>query len=655
MGKTPHSAEEPGTAAGTSADGARARQLNIGPRLTLCFVLIIAAMLAGNGVLLWQFQRARVAADRMSQADQELILVLQAHTSLMSFYEKVDALAQSRDTAGLVGETERLHAALLEDSRRRREAFGRLDPDAGANSTAASTLEVIQGALPEQLERITALARVKDWDGVRLRLARQVRPLESRVAALAESMDREVGEQRARAAEDIRQRRRRVFLSVPITAMLTLAFAGLLGLAITRSITGPLGRLVEASKALGRGEFQHRVPIDGTDELARLGQAFNDTAGMLRDLYAEVATREAYLAEAQRLSQTGSFGWNLATGELVWSDETFRIFGYSPAVRPTIELVVQRTHPDDVEPVRRLIERVTAGGTDWDIEHRLRMPDGAVKHVRAVAHAMRDSSGELRFVGAVTDLTARKQDEEALRQAHATLAHVTRVTSLGEMTVSIAHEVNQPLAAAITDSNTCLRWLAREPPQIEEARAAAARSLKAATRAADIIKRIRVLFKRGTPHRGRVDVNEAVREMMMLMRNEAERASVSIRAELPPDLPRASADRVQLQQVLMNLMSNGIEAMKGINGPGALTLRAQRTEDGYMQVSVSDTGVGLGPDDANRIFQPFFTTKAEGTGMGLAISRSIVESYGGRLWAAANAERGATFHFTLPLESEASA
>lgn len=305
------------------------RRLNIGPRLTLCFGLIIAAMLAGNGVLLWQFQRARAGADRLSHVDHGLIVVLQAHTSLMSFYERLDALAHSQDTSGLLHEAELLQAALLENSRRTSEAFGRLQPDAGVGRRVLPTLGAIQGALPEQLERITALANAKDWDAVRQRLARQVRPLESRIAELADSMDREVSEERARASEIIRQAQRRILLIASTTAVLTLAFAALLGLGITRSITRPLGSLVEASGALGRGEFQHRVSIAGTDELARLGQVFNSAAGTLRSLYEAVSTREAYLAEAQRLSQTGSFGWNLATGELAWSEETFRIFEYS--------------------------------------------------------------------------------------------------------------------------------------------------------------------------------------------------------------------------------------------------------------------------------------------------------------------------------------
>jgi signal transduction histidine kinase len=402
---------------------------------------------------------------------------------------------------------------------------------------------------------------------------------------------------------------------------------------------------------LARGEFQHQVSVVGNDELARLGRAFNDAAGKLRDLYDALHSREAYLAEAQRLSHTGSFGWNASTGKVSWSDETFRIFELDPATLiPSVESVLRRLHPGDVDRVQQEFARAARDGIGLDFEHRLLMSDGSVKYVRAVAHPVKNSSGQLEFVGAVMDVTASKQAEEALRQAQAALAHVTRVTTLGEMAATIAHEVNQPLAAAITNSNTCLRWLARDPADVEEAREAASRTVKDTTRAADIIKRIRLLFKKGAPEWEPVDVNEVIREMIVLLNNDADRHSVSIRADLAADIPKVVADRVQLQQVLMNLMLNGIEAVGKTNTAGELSVRSQRAEGAQLLISVSDTGVGLAPQQADRIFDAFFTTKPDGIGMGLPISRSIIESHGGRLWAAANSGRGATFHFTLPGE-----
>ena len=303
--------------------------------------------------------------------------------------------------------------------------------------------------------------------------------------------------------------------------------------------------------------------------------------------------------------------------------------------------------------VKQTIERASQDGKDFDYEYRLVMPDSSVKYVHVVAHALSDESGNIEFVGAVMDVTERKQAEEALRQAQAELAHVNRVTTMGELTASLAHEVNQPIGAAVTDANTCLRWLTRDHPDVEEARAAAARAVKDGTRAAEIISRIRLLFKKSAPERELVDVNEVIPEMIVLLYGEAARYNISVRAELAADLPQVIGDRVQLQQVMMNLIVNSIDAMKDVDGTRELAIRSQRTENEQVLVSVSDTGVGLPQQHASQIFNAFFTTKSHGTGMGLRISRSIVESHGGRLWAADNSPRGASFCFTLPSKVEA--
>jgi PAS domain S-box-containing protein len=250
------------------------------------------------------------------------------------------------------------------------------------------------------------------------------------------------------------------------------------------------------------------------------------------------------------------------------------------------------------------------------------------------------------------DLTEQIMAAEALRQAQADLAHVSRVTTMGELTASLAHEVNQPIAAAVTDANTCLRWLTRDQPDLNEARAAASRVVKDGTRAAEIITRIRLLFKKGPLEREPVDANEVIREMIVLLHSEATRYSISVRTELAADLPRVIGDRVQLQQVMMNLIMNSIDAMKDVDGTRELAIKLQQADNQKIMVSVTDSGVGLPPQQADQIFNAFFTTKLHGTGMGLRISRSIVESHGGRLWADDNPPRGASFHFTLPTEAE---
>jgi C4-dicarboxylate-specific signal transduction histidine kinase len=256
------------------------------------------------------------------------------------------------------------------------------------------------------------------------------------------------------------------------------------------------------------------------------------------------------------------------------------------------------------------------------------------------------------LAGIAIERKLAREERERLRQAHAELAHINRVTTMGELTASLAHEVNQPIAAAVTDANTCLRWLTRDRPDMDEARQAASRIVKDATRAGEIISRIRLVFKKGAAQRELVDVNEIIREMIALLHGEATRSSVSVRTELA-DLPQVMADRVQLQQVLMNLMINSIDAMNDVDGTRELIIRSQQAEDGQLMVSVSDTGVGLPTQQADQIFNAFFTTKPQGTGMGLRISRSIVESHGGRLWATDNSPRGASFHLTLPAKVEA--
>jgi len=666
----------------------------------------------------------------------------------------------------------------------------------------------------------------------------------------------------------------------------------------------------------------------------------------------ELRRSEAYLAEAQRLSRTGSFGWRPSAGEIIWSEETFRIFQYDRTTLPTVELLLQRVHPEDVALVKDTIERASQDGKNFEHECRLLMPDGSVKHVHVVARAFSDEAGSVEFVGAVMDITDRKRAEEALlrsetylaegqklshtgswacniasremihsseehrrlfglvpdtsgipafdefyqrihpedreqtiddlerairagsnveahfrvvrpegttkymygvghpvikpsgdasefvgtvmdvterkraealrdgesrilemiardapleetleklvrvveaqfagllcsvllldedgqhirhgaapslpepytkaidglcigpkagscgtamyrretvvvtdilqdplwesyremaepfglracwstpilahsgnplgtfamyyrqprspsppetlalelathlagiaierklareererlRQAQADIARISRVNTMGELTASLAHEVNQPIAAAVTDANTCLRWLTRDQPDVEEAREAATRVVKDSTRAAEIISRTRLLFKKGAPLWELVDVNEIIRDIVALMRSEVTQHSISVRTELAEDVPQITGDHVQLQQVLMNLILNSIDAMKDVDGTRELIICSQRGEDGQLMVSVRDTGVGLPPQQADQIFNAFFTTKAHGTGMGLRISRSIVESHGGRLWAGDNSQRGASFYITLPAHLEA--
>ena len=418
-------------------------------------------------------------------------------------------------------------------------------------------------------------------------------------------------------------------------------------------VSGSLGeeKAIEALK-IGATDYVLKTRLSGL--VPSVQRALREARERAERKKAEEALRrsEMYLAEAERLSQTGSFAWNASTGELYWSDGAYRIFECEPTIKPNIQLVIDRTHPDDRMSLQQLLDRARKGGSEFIAEHRLSMADGSVKYIQAVAHRLTGEDPEsLIFVGAVTDTTERNSAErqrERLRQLEADLAHMNRVSMMGELAASLAHEIKQPITAAVMDANTSMIWLSRDPPDLAEARGAASRMVAGVTRAAGIIDRVRSLYGRGAPEREVVDLNEILREMKVLLRDMADRRSISIRGEFDPGLPRTTADRIQLQQVLMNLMLNGIEAMRETGGD--LTIASKRIEQGQLLISVSDSGVGLSVDQAERIFDAFFTTKPQGTGMGLSISRRIVESHGGRLWASPNAGRGAIFQFTLPGE-----
>ncbi|GKQ55375.1 hypothetical protein BRSPCE3_62300 [Bradyrhizobium sp. Ce-3] len=362
---------------------------------------------------------------------------------------------------------------------------------------------------------------------------------------------------------------------------------------------------------------------------------------------------EMYLTEAQRLSHTGSFGWHVASGEIIWSEETFRIFAFDRVPSLKHDTVLQRIHPDDRGRVQRTIDRASLDGKDFEHGYRLLMPDGTIKYVHARAHAVTSLAGDIEFIGAVTDVTARKRAEAELHEAQTNLAHVTRVTALGELAASIAHEVNQPLAAVVANAAACLRWLNRAAPDLNEARGAVRSIISDGNRAGEIIQRVRALANKTTDQRAPLDINEAINEVISLVQHQLQSHHVSLQLDLAPALPPVVADRIQLQQVILNLIVNGIEAMQPVaDRPRELVIRTRHDEAGQIVVTVADCGVGVATENAERLFDAFYTTKASGMGMGLSICRSIVEAHRGRLSVAANTGHGATFQFTLPLGQE---
>ncbi len=379
-----------------------------------------------------------------------------------------------------------------------------------------------------------------------------------------------------------------------------------------------------------------------------LEQRVAERTGQLTAVNEDLRRSQAHLAEAERLSHTGSFGWQISTGEIQWSEETFRIFQYDRATTPTVERVLQRVHPEDAARVKQTIERASQNAQDFVHAYRLLMPDGSVKHVHVVAHAMSDGSGGIEYVGAVMDITAAKRAEEAMRRAQEDLAHVSRVTTMGEMAASIAHEVDQPLSGVIINANACLRFLAGESPNLDEVRDGLQAIARDGRRASEVTARVRNLARRTPNEKQPLDINAVVGEVVALAEGEARRIRARVRTELAEDLPRVLGDPVLLQQVVLNLLLNGLDAMSDVDDrPRELIIRTEAEAAGRVRVVVRDSGRGIDPEHADRMFDAFHSTKRGGLGMGLSISRTIVEQHGGRLWAAPNAGRGTTFYFTV--------
>jgi hypothetical protein len=372
---------------------------------------------------------------------------------------------------------------------------------------------------------------------------------------------------------------------------------------------------------------------------------------------AEQALREseACLAEGQRLTHTGSFAWSPATRQSIyWSEEMFRIFGLNPQEGvPSEETFWQRIHPEDLERTRELLLKAAHGNMEYEHEHRIVLPDGSVKHIHAIGHPVLDEKGQVaKYVGTAVDVTERKrseQERERLRQLEAELAHIDRVSMMGELAASIAHEVNQPLSGVVVNANACLRWMAGDSPNLDEAREAVRRIIRDGKRAGDVIARIRALATKTATAKERLNMNEAIQEAMALAQDELRKKRVAVRTEFADDLSPVLADRVQLQQVVLNLVMNGIEAMSSVEErPRELMVRTQNDDAGQVRVTVRDSGRGLDAQSLERIFEAFYTTKQGGMGMGLAISRSIIQNHGGKLWAVANHGPGISVQFTIP-------
>jgi PAS domain S-box-containing protein len=414
--------------------------------------------------------------------------------------------------------------------------------------------------------------------------------------------------------------------------------------------------LSAAGKVLGAFAIYYPEPRAPTSEDQSLIDRFARIASIAIERVqkdASLKQSEALLAETQRLTLTGGFLWNVSTGERTWSREVYRIYGLDPSTPATIELSISRVHPEDAAAFREMRERQLKHVTDYVHDYRIVMPDGAIKFIHSVGHVTTDPDGDLVYSVALQDVTERHRSEEVLAKVRAELAHVARASSLGALTASIAHEVNQPLSGIITNASTCLRMLALSPPNVDGALETARRTIRDANRASDVITRLRALFAKKETVIEALDLNEAARDVIALTLSDLQRRRMVLRQELAGDLPLVEGDRVQLQQVILNLLLNSADAMSEVNDRARqLLIRTERDATGGVRLSVKDAGVGLGPLGTEKLFEPFYTTKSGGMGIGLAVSRTIIESHQGRLWGVANDGPGATFSFFIPIASE---
>jgi PAS domain S-box-containing protein len=410
-------------------------------------------------------------------------------------------------------------------------------------------------------------------------------------------------------------------------------------------------------------DIEYRIvhPSGSIKHIHALGQPANGASefiGTVMDITErkkaeqELRRSEAYLAESERLSHTGSWGWNVKTGELFWSKEHFRILGLDPKTskRPSVPEALETIHLDDRPYAQQALEKARQDRRDFELDCRIVRPDGTIRYIHSRATPVFDKSGEIiEYAGTIIDNTERKQAQEALQKAQTELAHMARVTTMGELAASIAHEVNQPLSAVVSDAGACLNWLQRSEPSIVEASAAATRVMDEGIRASEVISRIRSLMKRSPPQMAIVEINEVINDVLSLTRYEILTHDIALGTDLADRLLPVRGDSVQLKQVLANLVVNAIEAMRESTGrPRDLLITSRNAGPDRILVSVCDSGVGIDPRMADELFKPFVTRKTQGMGMGLAISRSIIEAHGGRLWATANEDAGATFQFCLP-------
>lgn len=629
--------------------------LSIRSRLIACFVLIVLLMIAADAVAAWQYRHIEILAQRVRETDQLFDAVVRIHLGVYAFRDRMTALSARHDIRQLSGEAAEIQRTFLEQLNRT-EQMAKATPDLEQDAHISFALESLRATLLSQLDTAVQLATAGEWNAVQLRAQIEIPALIEFSSSLVERVDQQAQEKRNEASKEAQKARQRLFIIVPVAALLTLLAAAALGWYLTQTVTEPLSALTACAGALAQGDFQHRVQPRGDNELIVLGTAFNYAAQQLQRLYEDLRRSERELRGV--INSVPAHVWSAsADGSVDFVNERLLGFVGLPAEKILGWNWESIVHPDDRERFVNDWRAAVKEGKAIESEVRLRRADRQYCWFLVRSVPLRDEAGNVvKWHGSgieIEDLKRAEEERERLRLLQSELAHIHRVTTMGEFAASIAHEIRQPISAASLNANTCLRWLEREQPDIEKACEAVTRIIQNVAGASEIMNRIRILFKKGEQQREGVDVNEVIGEMISLLESEAARHEISIHTDLAPELPRVMADRVQLQQVFMNLVRNGIDAINEVEVGGCLTIGTYRSSVDELLISIRDTGIGLPFEGADKVFDAFFTTKAQGTGMGLSISRSIIESHGGRLWATGNADRGTTFQFTLPIEPAA--
>jgi PAS domain S-box-containing protein len=640
---------------GTLTSGKPARMITlvsrvgINTRLTLCFVMIIALMSVATGILLWQSRVMRTQANRLKEMDEQFMEVQRVHAFILSFRNESEQLVEARDLARLQLEAPFLRNQLSDNRRQTETVFRGIEPNNILDPTVLPTLETIQGLLPSQIDSLTALASVGDWEALRQRLAQPFVPFESLSAELVATTSRDVKDKRSEAARQIERAQLRTLFILPGIGGLTIIVAALLGFSITQSITRPLRSLVDGTSALAKGEFGQQISVQGRDELAHLSRVFNQTTIKLQQLYQNLRRSEQELRNV--INAMPAMIWRATPrGEIdLWNRTMIEAIGQSGKTSESLDLFSQ-VDPEQVTAVQERWRRSVQSGIPYEDAYRMLTNDDKYHWYLVRAEPFRDESKTIiNWYCIAVDIDEQKQAEDHLRETRTKLSKASRIATVAELSASIAHELNQPLMSVLANAQAGKRWLAHNPPNLMETNASIDRILRDARGADETMQRIRALFKSEAFEKKEANIRDIVGEAVRLIQEDPTKRQRRIDTYLDERLPTVSVDPIQIQEVFINLISNATEAMEDVGIPPLVKVRAAVTEQSEMLVQVIDHGPGV--RDGENIFDAFVTTKENGMGIGLAVSRSIVEAHGGRIWAENNPEGGATFSIALPLSS----